>query len=281
VQAVINLLHSNAWLTTQEFSAPDPGHAAMLVHMVASQTAPAVQVVDSAGTVRFSTGAPLGPEGTVLFRGYNSSGINLLTLYDGGLFLVSGDTGQPLNLTAADPAHLECQRLWVMPNGQQTYLAGKVQVGRPLSSGHPNVLNCEFSVDMTGNASDPAICVIGDVGFGPTTVFQVTGEGIAEFEGALEINGVLTDRPQACYVRADTGQVGLLVGGVGTEPVTVDLFQCFAHTVGTLFAVGPAGQIKTNQTSPGAVSGQENALLPIYDTNGVLIGYIPIYPAKL
>jgi hypothetical protein len=70
---------------------------------------------------------------------------------------------------------------------------------------------------------------------------------------------------------------GFVVQAASGQTKTVIETQDSAAAV--QFAIGPAGQLRTNQTAANtaAPSGVTARQLPIYDTAGTLLGYIPIY----
>jgi len=64
----------------------------------------------------------------------------------------------------------------------------------------------------------------------------------------------------------------------GAVAQSADIQQVQGSDAAVLHAIGPTGQIKTNQSASAAVSvGTLANKMPIYDAAGTLLGYIPIY----
>lgn len=69
--------------------------------------------------------------------------------------------------------------------------------------------------------------------------------------------------------------VGIDVYGAASQSANL---QRWLNNTGTVqLAVGPTGQLKTNQTSSGTTLGSVTDKMPIYDEAGTLVGYVPIY----
>jgi hypothetical protein len=79
---------------------------------------------------------------------------------------------------------------------------------------------------------------------------------------------------------ADNGTGVVTVAVKATASQTADVFQT-QNSGGTVqFAVGPAGEIKTNQVSSASAVATVVGVFPVYDQSGTLLGYVPLYESS-
>lgn len=105
---------------------------------------------------------------------------------------------------------------------------------------------------------------IGGLGLRMTRGFYVTS--VSSSNNAIQVHGSTNQSVTTVYIRAASGQTG-------------DLQQWQSSASAVLFAVGPAGQIKTAQTTANTntPSGATARQLPLYNESGTLLGYVPVY----
>lgn len=66
---------------------------------------------------------------------------------------------------------------------------------------------------------------------------------------------------------------------IGHPSQTANLVEWQNNATAVQYAIGPAGELKTNQTSAGTTLGTVTGKLPVYNAAGTLVGYVPIYDA--
>lgn len=105
---------------------------------------------------------------------------------------------------------------------------------------------------------------IGGLGLRMMRGFYVTS--VSSSNNAIQVHGSTNQSVTTVYIRAASGQTG-------------DLQQWQSSASAVLFAVGPAGQIKTAQTTANTntPSGATARQLPLYNESGTLLGYVPVY----
>lgn len=77
--------------------------------------------------------------------------------------------------------------------------------------------------------------------------------------------------------RADTNKGLVVKANSGSQ--SANLMEAQTSAAAVMFAIGPAGSVRTNQSSANTntPSGATAYQLPIYNESGTLLGYIPIY----
>lgn len=104
------------------------------------------------------------------------------------------------------------------------------------------------TLQVGGSAGNPACLVVGQVAEPKVTINTIT-----------------------------SSHRGLLIKGVASQ--SANLLELQNSSASVLFAVGPAGQIKTAQTAANTntPSGATARQLPLYNESGTLLGYVPVY----
>lgn len=104
------------------------------------------------------------------------------------------------------------------------------------------------TIQVGGSAGNPACLVVGQVAEPKVTINTIT-----------------------------SSHRGLLIKGVASQ--SANLLELQNSSASVLFAVGPAGQIKTAQTAANTntPSGATARQLPLYNESGTLLGYVPVY----
>jgi hypothetical protein len=134
-------------------------------------------------------------------------------------------------------------------------------------------------IDISPYPTRLAFDVLGSCGGLATTIFQLWGDG------TLNATGPVTLTPCASYygdvltlVPNDQSTSALKI--IGTSPTASgDLLRLESPPGAPVFRIGADGKIYTNQAQLGTVSGQENALLALYNADGTVFGWIPVYNA--
>lgn len=92
-------------------------------------------------------------------------------------------------------------------------------------------------------------------------------------------NGAATLSKSGNYIQLQLAAATIALSVKGAAAQSANLQEWQDSSASVMLALGPTGQIKTNQaaSNTNTPSGATAKQLPIYDTNGTLLGYIPIY----
>lgn len=179
---------------------------------------------------------------------------------------------------------------WVMPNYVvDVYSPGSTLTVSPhdghvladINLGHSNtwVATQEFQanvhIDASAFTNYLAFNITGNVGAGPADVLQVISNGQTLMLGAARVNGVGGVTAQALYLRCGHNQDGLRVflpGASTSIPLSLEKGGGAVQ-----FQVGYNGELLTNQGYAASSPGSVVAAFPIYDQDGNLLGYVPVY----
>lgn len=202
----------------------------------------------------------------------DSAGTVLAKVEAGGRFIVP--TGSRLGVSLGTSAAMG---LWI--SGDQLGLASSaVDCLTIRSSGNTVHVATTFQAAVTlpaGSVSSPALMVSDGGGLyrGATGYLNFSTAGTRRMQLYSALNLFVPIIPETAAT------VPLIVQGAASQTADLQQWQNSSGTVQA--ALGPTGQIKTNQTAANTntPSGATARHLPLYDTAGTLLGYIPIYAA--
>jgi len=152
-----------------------------------------------------------------------------------------------------------------------------------LNMGHSNTwqaiqnFTTYTNFDIQSIVGDVGFAITGDVGAGPTDLFQVIREGLVKVSYRLQVGPNPGTTGHSMNVRMRVGVGGILINPISGSPITGPFVQCQRGGGSNQFVIDYDGSIWSNQPYAATTLGAVVAGMPIYDADGVLVGYLPIY----
>ena len=273
----LNLMHTNSWLVTQEFSPGAPSQVAIRSKGVTGQTGDYFQVLDEHGTVALQILPALSTNETPRILGNTAASGNLLFITNSTLLMRDAATAATFLVSVAPIVQMSFPQLWMRASGTNMFVGASVALGAAFSSSHPLTPAAELECRSTGPMGIAPIMATTDFGTGPVAVFQCDAQGNGYFFGGLGVNAFNNSAFSMVYVVPHApGVAGILIHAVAGQ--TAPLLQILGPTGNVLFSVGGSAGLATAglvaATGPvGTIIGK----LPVQNSTGSITGFIPVY----
>jgi hypothetical protein len=273
----VNDTFAHHWLAGQTFSGGNAADVPLTIAFGASQTAALLLIGNTDGHTQFEIRPPIDDATTPILYLARRDGTVLVSMYDGGINIEAGETGAVYNMAVADPVTFSGQSFKWIPNRLICQFVSRLAAGINVAVGSSAVLSAQIEITESSDSSDPPLRVVTTTGDDSTETFRVDNGGTVSVFGQLHAGMPVGGEGANIVVTVQIpGSRGILIQGATGQ--FANLLELTTDVYGNVFAVGATGNLQTNQAqlATGPV-GNLVARLPVYDANGTIVGWVPIY----
>jgi hypothetical protein len=147
-----------------------------------------------------------------------------------------------------------------------------------LNLNHSNQWLVTQIFDARPNPANDSLICWGHTGVNDVIALEVLGSGKVQMQGPVHIGGFTLTTNANLFVIGNVGQAGFEVRLGHSGPHPENALQIKGPAAAQVFAVNWDGEVLTNQTTGvSGVLGSVVAKMPIFDSSGTLVGYLPLY----